>query len=237
MKRTKIFFFGINSLKKLKEDKSFSSVSSVFFSGNSQIILPDQDGILYDPSSPANDPTVEKSDQICPWFLRGGCRFRKNCRLSHDIGGKCPYCGDDLPDTWTQQSKHLKRCWENRIEAQELELSLSLSCEVCGTSQVSSFALQQNCQHVICSHCWKTSKASPPRRRECLLCGTQSEAIIERDRLYFEPDRKSKAFGLFVKKRNMAKLRTRVYQDQAPLQQEQQSVNHHLQHNDSSKYY
>lgn len=143
--------------------------------------------------------------ELCPFFIRGACRFRKNCRLSHNIGLFCPHCGEDLPQRWTQQSKHLKRCWEDQVCAEEAEQSKGLECQICavdvmGTNKL--FALLSDCDHTLCIDCTspECSSAQFVGCIECPVCQTQSDAVIPRDRKVFDSERKLKMFGLLRKK-------------------------------------
>eukprot|EP00475_Leptophrys_vorax_P011890 TRINITY_DN1835_c0_g1_i1.p1 TRINITY_DN1835_c0_g1~~TRINITY_DN1835_c0_g1_i1.p1 ORF type:complete len:342 (-),score=77.84 TRINITY_DN1835_c0_g1_i1:85-1110(-) len=151
-----------------------------------------------------------QSNEICPYYLKGGCRFRKNCRLSHNIGPNCPYCGQDLPQTWTQQSKHLKRCWENGVEAEEWEASKNLACEICENVICASglnFALLASCQHSLCTPCAEKIWDTRRQQLRCPACDVPSTCVMIRDRMYFDADRKSKMFGIYQKKLEARKAR------------------------------
>lgn len=174
------------------------------------------------PSEKVADDTVDggnpSSNEICPYFLRGGCRFRKNCRLSHSIGLLCPYCNLDLPQTWTQQSKHLKRCWESGVELEELETSKDLQCDSCRREIVANrlnFALLQECQHPLCVLCaerlWNPITFNLP----CPTCAAASSVVMVRDRMFFDADRKSKMFGIFQKKMEVKRQRAVIAAGQA----------------------
>jgi hypothetical protein len=161
----------------------------------------------------ASDSGNPQSSEICPYYLKGGCRFRKNCRLSHNIGPNCPYCGQDLPQTWTQQSKHLKRCWENGVEGEEWELSKELACEVCDRNIIGSrlnFALLGSCQHSLCTPCAEKIWDNRRQQLRCPTCDVVSTVVMIRDRMYFDADRKSKMFGIYQKKLEARKSRAHV---------------------------
>jgi len=157
-----------------------------------------------DSSSDADSPvSTESSTEVCPYFLKGGCRFRKNCRLSHQIGADCPYCQQVLPTTWTQQSKHLRRCWESQVDGEELEQSREIACQICLVDVVRTgrqFGLMSGCVHALCVSC--AQQLWNPRKKciECPICKTVSSCIMPRDRMFFDEERKDKMFGLYLKK-------------------------------------
>lgn len=145
----------------------------------------------------------EESNELCPFFLKGGCRFRKNCRLSHKIGDSCPYCHEILPESWTQQSKHLKKCWENQIEDQELNMSMGKACQQCKVdvlSTVLQFGILNNCECNLCAHCAETRWSHHAQCIICPICNVASTCVMIRDRLYCDEERKCKMMGIYMKK-------------------------------------
>jgi len=180
---------------------------------DAEIMMMEDDTENLEDQVPASESGNSQSSEICPYYLKGGCRFRKNCRLSHNIGPNCPYCGQDLPQTWTQQSKHLKRCWESGVEAEEWELSKSLQCEICEEGIHASrlnFALLASCQHSVCTPCAEKIWDNRKQLLKCPSCDTVSTCVMIRDRMYFDADRKSKMFGIYQKKLEARKARSQV---------------------------
>jgi hypothetical protein len=49
--------------------------------------------------------------EICRHFLKGKCRFKKDCKFSHVVE-QCPYCGEKPPSGKIAASAHLARCWK-----------------------------------------------------------------------------------------------------------------------------
>jgi len=181
----------VESKKRTRDDESSTPTID-------EIVDVEGEGSLSDGS-----PSASTSSEICPYFLKGGCRFRKNCRLSHSIGRDCPYCLSVLPTTWTQQSKHLKKCWEGQVENEELANSMDISCQKCGMDVVSQhlmFGLLNNCIHALCLQCVEELWDNRRKCVDCPICKKSSTCVIARDRMYFDEDRKTKMFGIYMKK-------------------------------------
>jgi len=202
--------------------------------GNSADELEHSQGAV---SSQQSSAGPSPSAEICPYFLKGGCRFRKNCRLSHSIGANCPYCAQPLPTTWTQQSKHLKKCWEAQVEEEELVNSVDISCQSCGTDVVAQqqmFGLLNGCIHAFCLGC--VEKMWDMRRKavECPICKKLSNCVIARDRLYFDEERKAKMFGIYMKKLEAKRQQQLLHQQQYHNHHSGNSSRHHQQQHHSS---
>jgi hypothetical protein len=54
---------------------------------------------------------LEDLSQVCPFFLKGKCRHKGNCKMSHQLS-TCPYCKQDMPSGKLASSTHLCRCWK-----------------------------------------------------------------------------------------------------------------------------
>jgi len=140
---------------------------------------------------------LERSPLICPFFAKGVCRFRKNCRYEHNIGMHCPLCNEDMAEKWTDQSKHLKKCFQEHLEAEQLEKSRYVRCSMCYVQVVKEhkdFGILENCFHHYCYDCAATLSGN------CLICGAETRCVVRRDRLIFDPERKMKHFGMHLKK-------------------------------------
>jgi len=177
------------------------------------------------------------SAEICPYFLKGGCRFRKNCRLSHSIGANCPYCAQPLPTTWTQQSKHLKKCWEAQVEEEELVNSVDISCQNCGmdvVAQQQMFGLLNGCIHAYCLGCVEQMWDMRRKAVECPICKKLSNCVIARDRMYFDEERKAKMFGIYMKKLEVKRQQQLLHQQQYHNHHSGNSNRHHQQQHHSS---
>jgi hypothetical protein len=63
-------------------------------------------------SSADSDCSIEDDfSQVCPFFLKGKCRYKRKCKMSHRID-KCPYCKKEMPSGMIASSTHLSRCWK-----------------------------------------------------------------------------------------------------------------------------
>jgi len=56
------------------------------------------------------------SSELCQHFLKGRCRYKRQCKFSHDIV-KCPYCDIVLPEAKIAASTHLSRCFKLNCKA------------------------------------------------------------------------------------------------------------------------
>jgi hypothetical protein len=65
-------------------------------------------------NSQVQDPSsIVSWDNVCPHFLKGRCRQKNKCPLSHSVS-QCVYCGEKLPSSKVSASAHLSRCWKER---------------------------------------------------------------------------------------------------------------------------
>jgi hypothetical protein len=64
------------------------------------------------PSSSGSEEGGFNVDQgICPWFLKGKCRYKSKCKLKHHVD-ICPYCNESMPAGKISASTHLSRCYK-----------------------------------------------------------------------------------------------------------------------------
>jgi len=150
-----------------------------------------------------NNSGTEPSDSslmLCEYYIKGICRFRKNCRFSHNIGIWCPHCHTKLPRNWTKQSKHLRKCYETIVLNQEIAASFSQICTICESSVLLSgkkFGLLSDCDHVYCLQC--ISFLTENDEICCIQCQKISDCCIPRDYVILESNRKTKLFALHRK--------------------------------------
>jgi hypothetical protein len=58
----------------------------------------------------------EDLSQVCPLFLKGKCRYKGRCKMSHHLD-ICPYCKQDMPSWKLASSTHLGRCWKKSVNS------------------------------------------------------------------------------------------------------------------------
>jgi len=231
----------------VREDDDFASAERVLAilevdadgssAGNSGDELEHSHSAFSGQQSSASSAGASPSAEICPYFLKGGCRFRKNCRLSHSIGANCPYCAQPLPTTWTQQSKHLKKCWEAQVEDEELVNSVDISCQRCGmdvVAQQQMFGLLNACIHAYCLGCVEQMWDMRRKAVECPICKKLSNCVIARDRMYFDEERKAKMFGIYMKKLEVKRQQQLLHQQQYHNHHSGNSSRHQQQQHHSS---
>lgn len=83
-----------------------------------------------------------------------------------------------------------------------MEDSKSLTCASCNVVVLSKgllFGLLANCEHCFCELCAR--KFSEGTIAICPKCSCVSDCVLFRDRIMVDDARKSKAFGLFRKKK------------------------------------
>eukprot|EP00475_Leptophrys_vorax_P042119 TRINITY_DN79455_c0_g1_i1.p1 TRINITY_DN79455_c0_g1~~TRINITY_DN79455_c0_g1_i1.p1 ORF type:complete len:487 (-),score=82.94 TRINITY_DN79455_c0_g1_i1:66-1526(-) len=66
-------------------------------------------------SAAAESSCSPVSTELCMHFLKGRCRYKRQCKFSHDVM-VCPYCNIDLPEAKIAASTHLSRCYKINVK-------------------------------------------------------------------------------------------------------------------------
>jgi hypothetical protein len=65
---------------------------------------------LKDSLSPSASLDVPKKSLVCRHYLKGRCRYKSNCKFSHELF-ECPYCGISLSSNADLAGLHLSACY------------------------------------------------------------------------------------------------------------------------------
>ncbi|XP_033647218.1 probable E3 ubiquitin-protein ligase makorin-1 isoform X1 [Asterias rubens] len=155
-------------------------------------------------ATPCNGGTKEL---LCPFALKGTCRFGENCKYMH--GDVCDMCGSAclIMDDPVQNKHHREFCLaeheKSMKEAFAFQNSKEVKCCICFElilekmpAKDRKFGLLSNCNHAYCLSCirkWRSAKQYEKKVvRACPTCRVPSPFVTPSDFWVDEPEEKKK---------------------------------------------
>lgn len=165
-----------------------SSYSSATKKGNPEALEPES----------TNFPggTFGSKDILCPFAIKGTCRYGDNCCYTH--GGVCEFCNMAClhPFDTEMNAKHTEECIKNHEITMEesfaFQNSKGVSCSICmdvvmekTNPKDRKFGILTNCTHPFCLECirkWRSSRDCEKKVvRACPVCRVASNFVCPSD--------------------------------------------------------
>ncbi|PIK57192.1 putative E3 ubiquitin-protein ligase makorin-1 [Apostichopus japonicus] len=144
------------------------------------------------PEEETPNGTISSKDILCPFAIKGTCRYGDNCCYTH--GKVCEFCNMAClhPFESEQNQQHKEECIKNHEvsmkESFDLQRSEAVSCSICmeivlekTNHKDQKFGILTNCTHAFCLECirkWRSSKECEKKVvRACPVCRVPSNFV------------------------------------------------------------
>ncbi|XP_038067207.1 probable E3 ubiquitin-protein ligase makorin-1 isoform X2 [Patiria miniata] len=155
----------------------------------------------------SQDEARYSEDMLCPFALRGTCRYGENCKFLH--GEVCDMCGSAclITNDPVQNKRHRELCLaaheKSMQEAFAFQHSREVLCCICmevilekSPAKERKFGLLSNCNHPYCLSCirkWRSAKQYEKKVvRACPTCRVPSPFVTPSDFWVDEPEEKKR---------------------------------------------